>query len=62
MVKTDLDKRICDVEISASNTETYREYIANSENELGIKHNYVDNMDEVSLNAYIKWIDEMWNK
>ena len=36
-LKENLDKRICDCEEGAENTETYREFIVVSENEFGIE-------------------------
>ena len=35
---SDLDKRICDIEEGATNTETLREFIKRSEKELSLIH------------------------
>ncbi len=64
MRKADFDKRICDVEAGASNTETYRDFLTNS-----IRHFYgdvsipdYDSMTEEELNDWIDEMDELWAK
>ena len=37
LLKENLDKRICDVEQGFTNTQTYREFIRQSEQEFGMK-------------------------
>ena len=45
---SDLDKRICDVE-GGSNTETYRDFIRNSEKEFGLHFGlHLGNIDKCS--------------
>lgn len=61
MRKNDLDKRICDVE-GVSNTQTYREFIEQSELEFGIGPVDLDNLTEKDLNDYLDWLDELWDK
>lgn len=63
--RDNLDKRICDVEEGATNTETYREFIVNS-----IHHFYgnkaiipdLDNIPEEGLEQLIDELDEFWWK
>lgn len=44
MKKEDLDKRICDVEIETDNTQTYREFIVEAEEEIGTGSVDLDNI------------------
>jgi hypothetical protein len=60
--KTDLDKRICDVETNATNTQTFREFIRQSEKEFDMKEENLDNMDEQNLNDYLEFLDYLWTK
>ena len=61
----DLDKRICDIEPNATNTETYREFIINS-----IHHFYgenatipkLDKMSESEINDIVDELDYLWEK
>lgn len=65
MKKDEFDKRICDVEPNATNTETYREFMVNS-----INHFYgpnaripdFDSMSEEELNDCIDEMDYLWEK
>jgi hypothetical protein len=65
MKKSDFDKRICDVEPNADNTETYREFLINS-----MRHIYgddvpipdFDNMTEEELNDRIDEMDWLLDK
>lgn len=61
MRKSDLDKRICDVE-GVSNTQTYREFIEEGELEFGINPVNLDKLTEKELNDYLNWIDELYLK
>ncbi len=62
MIKiSDLDKRICDVE-SGDNTQTFREFIIESEEMLEIEKADVDSMTSEELNSHIDWLDDMWEK
>lgn len=62
MKKENLDKRICDIEIGTTNTQTYREFIIESENEFEIEHKDLDFMNESDLNRYLDFLDELWYK
>lgn len=42
MLKENLDKRICDCEQGCTNTQTYREYIRESEEEFFVGHADLD--------------------
>lgn len=65
MKKDDFDRRICDVEPNATNTETYREFMVNS-----IRCFYgpdaripdFDSMSEEELNDRIDEMDYLWEK
>lgn len=62
ITKDHLDMRICDVEKETTNTETYREFIRNSEQEFGMKKLDIDNMTDKELITYIEAIDYLWTK
>lgn len=62
MTKNDLDKRIYDVEPTAKNADTYREFIRKSENEFGIAHVPIDEFEDDELQEYLDWLDELWDK
>lgn len=58
-----LDKRICDIKESATNTQTYREYIMQSEEELGLpRTDSLDGMPDELLLDYLEFIDYLWEK
>lgn len=61
-----LDKRICDVEAGATNTETYREFIHNSERYFGLSTPTTDEMLDkaldTDLNKYFNFLSELWDK
>ncbi|EIS9525225.1 hypothetical protein GSQ54_16155 [Clostridioides difficile] len=59
MKKGDLDKRICDVEIEADNTQTYREFIVEAEEEIGTGSADLDNMTDEELTVYLDFLDEL---
>lgn len=61
LTKELLDKRICDVE-EASNTETYREFIHNSERYFGLLKTEVDEVLDVDLNRYFNFLCNLWDK
>lgn len=61
-MKKALDKRICDVVEGASNTETYREFIRNSEENFEMDKADIDSMDDKSLNDYVEFLDYLWSK
>lgn len=62
ITKEDLDKRICDVEKNAQNTETYREFIQNSEEEFELIPQDITGMSVKHLNEYLDFIDYIWEK
>ena len=62
MNKSDLDKKICDVEPGTKNTDTYREFIRESEKEFGLKHEPIDDFTDTELEKYIEWLDHIWDK
>lgn len=62
LMNTDLDIRICDLEEEAENTETYREFIRNSEKIFGLRQENIDQMDEQNLNDYLNFLCDMWDK
>ena len=57
---TDLDKRICDLEEGATNTETLREFIKHSEKEFELEAVDLDSMSDKDLNNYIDYLDNLW--
>ena len=59
--KSILDKRIRDVE-RGENTQTYREYIRDSEEEFGLEKMDLDNMLDKNLTEYIDFLDYLWTK
>ena len=62
LLKENLDKRICDVEQGFTNTQTYREFIRQSEQEFGMKEAPIDKMTDEALNEYIEFLDYLWDK
>lgn len=59
---TDLDKRICDLEEGATNTETLREFIKRSEKYFDMVPKNLDSINEERLNEYIDFLDYLWDK
>jgi hypothetical protein len=59
--KQNLDKRICDIE-GGDNTQTYREFIRESEYEFGLEEKYIDTMEESELIKYFEFLDYLWDK
>lgn len=62
MVKADLDKRICDVEPYAENTQTYREFLTESAEHFGVYLPDLDTMSDGELTATLKMYDDFWAK
>lgn len=60
--KEDLDKRICDCKEGAENTQTYRDFIRESEEEFNIYPAPIDNMTDEELNDYLESMDYLWEK
>jgi hypothetical protein len=62
IVKKYLDKRICDVETKAENTQTYREFIRETEREFGLVEKDLDSISDIELDVYIEIIGQLWSK
>jgi len=60
--KEDLDKRICDCEEGAENTQTWREWIIEKEKGFELRNMSLDNATEKQLNEYIEWLDYLNEK
>ena len=60
--KSDLDKRICDTEEGAENSQTWREFIKESEKEFGMANIDMDTFTEYELNKYIEFLEYLWEK
>jgi len=56
-----LDERICDIE-GGRNTQTYREFIRESEKEFGYEHMDLENMTDEELNDWVEHLDYLWTK
>lgn len=56
-----LDERICDCE-DCANTQTYREFITETENEFSIKHEPIDEYTDKELKKYLEFLDSLWDK
>lgn len=61
-LKENLDKRICDCIKGAMNTQTYREFIRESEEEFGIEPSNLDAISEEELENYLDFMDDLWLK
>lgn len=61
ITKDILNKRICDVEI-AENTQTYLEFIRESEEQFGIKKVNLDNLSDNELTEYFMFLEYLWDK
>ncbi len=57
-----LNKRICDVEKEATNTQTYKEFIRESEEEFGLQHETVELYTSVELQEYLGFLNKLWDK
>jgi hypothetical protein len=62
MERSDLDKHICDVEEHSTNTQTYREFIRESEEEFGLAPAPLDNLSAKELTKYLDFVDDLWLK
>lgn len=56
---SNLDKKICDVEVNALNYQTYREFITEIENEFNIDPQNIDLMNDSELRDYLDFLDEL---
>lgn len=61
VLKEDLEKRICDCE-ECNNSQTYREYIRGTEDEMELEPADIDSMTVEELNEYIDYLDFLWRK
>ena len=59
--KSILDKRMRDVE-GGANTQTYREFIRESEEAFELEKMDLDNMSDDNLTEYIDFLDYLWTK
>lgn len=62
ITKEQLDIPICDVVDGATNEETYREFIKSSEEEFGLASKDLDLMTDEEVNAYLDFLDYLWEK
>lgn len=62
ITKADLDKRICDVVEGAENTQTYRQFIRESEKEFEMAPEPIDSYPDDELNMYVMELDYLWEK
>lgn len=60
--RANLDKRICDCDSLAENTETYREFIKATEKEFELMEAPIDIYNEGQLSGYLNFLDDLWNK
>ena len=60
-IKGNLDKRICDCEPGATNTETYREFIVNGYQSIGcdLTEKQIQHLDEASNKELNEIVDEL---
>lgn len=57
-----LNKRICDVEKGTSNTQTYLEFIRESEKEFNMKKADFEKYSDEELTEYFEFLDYLWEK
>lgn len=62
LTKDLLNKRICDVEKGTSNTQTYLEFIRESEKYFDLKRMSVESYSDEMLNKYFEFLDYLWEK
>ncbi|MBE6044790.1 MAG: hypothetical protein E7216_11250 [Clostridium thermopalmarium] len=60
--KENLDKRICDVEKNADNTQTYREFIRESERMFELSPAPLDLYNDEELEEYLEELNYLWEK
>lgn len=60
--ENNLDKRICDDIDGSKNTQTYREYIRDSEEQFGLEEYPLDNMNDFDLLDHLEFLDYLWTK
>jgi hypothetical protein len=65
ITKDQLDTQICDFYNyvdDVTNTETFREYIQNTEIEFDLIPMNLDGMSDKQLNEYLDFLDYLWEK
>ena len=62
MKKESLDKGLCDVEITTTNTDTYREFLQQSIERFEIGQYDLDNFSDEELTDLLDFIDDLWDK
>lgn len=60
--KDNLDKRICDVVAGATNEQTYRDFIRESEDTFNLNFKELDFMTNKELEDYLNYLDKLWDK
>lgn len=60
--KENLDKRICNCEKNSNNTQTYREFIIQTEDEFDMGHEPIDEYGDLDLQEYLEELDSLWDK
>lgn len=60
--KDNLDTPIWEIELGATNKETVREFIRNTEKQFGLIPKDLDGMDNNLLNRYINFLNDLWDK
>jgi hypothetical protein len=61
ITKDILNVRICDLEHTA-NTQTYREFVRESEEEFGLIEMDLESIDDYLLEQYLAFLDDLWLK
>jgi hypothetical protein len=59
-LKENLDIRICDLKEEVYNTQTFREYIKETEEYFGWSNADIDNMNKTQFELYLRILDTMW--
>jgi len=63
MIKHDqLDTPISQLEEGATNEQSFRQFIRESEEEFGMSPRNLEELSEKELNDYIDFLDDLWNK
>jgi hypothetical protein len=57
-----LDTPIKELEEGATNEQSFRQFIRESEEEFGMSPRNLEELSEKELNDYIDFIDDLWNK
>lgn len=57
-----LDTPIKELEEGATNEQSFRQFIRESEEEFGMSPRNLEELSEKELNDYIDFLDDLWNK